>query len=182
MQEFNEIVLNNKLNKTTFTHTAFIALGSNLQDPILQVNNALLALEYLPQTSLIKTSSLYRTVPIGYESQPDFVNAVAEISTDLSPLDLLDALLKLEILAGRERPFANAPRVLDCDLLLYANVKMHTEKLTLPHPRMKDRAFVLLPLSEIAPNLNLEKQGINVKLIDFIQTSAIQNQGIKKLA
>ena len=156
---------------------AFIALGSNLQDPETQVKHALVALEKLPKTKLVKASSLYKTSPLGYINQPDFINAVAEISTELRPLELLDAILNIENDAGRERPFANAPRVLDCDLLLYDDIKMVTEKLTLPHPRMFERGFVLLPLAEISPNLTSSSGESIVKL-----ALLHQNQGIKKLA
>ena len=182
MQESNDATLDDKtLSRKSFAHTAFVALGSNLQDPVLQVKKAFLALKNLPQTNLIKTSSLYCTAPIGYQSQPDFINAVAQISTDLSPFDLLDALLNIELLAGRDRPFANAPRVLDCDLLLYDDVVMNSEKLILPHPRMHLRSFVLLPLAEIAPKLSLPNltlpDGVNV--VEFVKSYL--NQGIKKL-
>ena len=156
---------------------AFIALGSNLQGPETQVKHALLALEKLPKTKLVKASGLYRTSPVGYINQPDFINAVAEISTELSPLELLDAILNIEIEAGRKRPFANAPRALDCDLLLYDDIKMVTEKLILPHPRMFERGFVLLPLAEISPNLTAPNGESIVKL-----ALLHQNQGIKKLA
>ncbi len=113
---------------------------------------------------------------MGYANQADFINAVAEISTQLAPEVLLDALLHIESAAGRERPFANAPRVLDLDLLLYDDITMHTEKLTLPHPRMFERAFVLIPLVEISPNLTLLNHGSIVKLAQSVQT-----QGIKKI-
>ena len=156
---------------------AFIALGSNLQDPEAQVKHALLALEKLPKTKLVKASSLYKTSPVGYINQPDFINAVAEIRTELRPLELLDAILNIETVAGRERPFANAPRVLDCDLLLYDDIKMASEKLTLPHPRMFERGFVLLPLAEISPHLTSSNGESIVKL-----ALLHQNQGIKKLA
>jgi 2-amino-4-hydroxy-6-hydroxymethyldihydropteridine diphosphokinase len=156
---------------------AFVALGSNLQDPFLQVKNAFIALEKLPKTKLIKASSLYITAPIGYSNQPDFINAVAELNTQLAPEILLDELHGIENEAGRERPFPNAPRVLDCDLLLYDNITIHSAKLTLPHPRMFERAFVLLPLAEIAPDLLLPDGSNVVKLAQqFI------NQGIQKLA
>jgi 2-amino-4-hydroxy-6-hydroxymethyldihydropteridine diphosphokinase len=143
---------------------AFIALGSNLAEPIQQVESAFLALNKIPHTQLIKKSSLYQTAPIGYDEAtianiPDFINAVAELSTELSPVALLDALLAIENQAGRVRPYPNAPRILDCDLLLYDNIVMHTEKLTLPHPRMHQRGFVLLPLFEIAPHLILPNHG-----------------------
>lgn len=169
-----------------YSHIAYIALGSNLQEPITQVNNAISALDKLPKTNVVKASSLYVTEPLGYDPEqlktiPDFINAVAEVSTDLSPLQLLEAILGIENEAGRERPFANAPRVLDCDLLLYDDVVMHTQKLTLPHPRMHLRSFVLLPLAEIAPELTLPNltlpDGSNV--VKIVQSYL--NQGIKKL-
>ncbi len=160
----------------TPTNRAFVALGSNLNGPASQVKRAFLAIGNLPETRLVKQSSLYQSAPVGYANQPDFINAVAEISTQLSPDDLLDALLNIEHAAGRERPFANAPRVLDCDLLLYDDMVTHTEKLTLPHPRMHERGFVLLPLAEIAPDLVIPNHGSVVKL-----ALAHQNQNIKKL-
>ena len=159
---------------------AYIALGSNLagdlDSPASQVIRALQSIELLTKTKLIKTSSLYQSAAVGYLNQPDFINAVVEISTQLSPEDLLEKLLNIEHEAGRQRPFANAPRVLDLDLLLYDNVTMHTEKLTLPHPRMHERGFVLLPLAEIAPELIIPNGGNVVKL-----ALAFQNQDIKKL-
>jgi 2-amino-4-hydroxy-6-hydroxymethyldihydropteridine diphosphokinase len=164
----------------------FVALGSNLsgnlESPASQVIQGFQSINGLPKTKLIKTSSLYQSVPFGYDAvqssaQPDFINAVAEISTQLAPEKLLEALLKIELEAGRERPFANAPRVLDLDLLLYDDLILHTKNLTLPHPRMHERGFVLLPLAEIAPDLVIPNGGNVVKL-----ALAHQNQGIKKLA
>lgn len=158
------------------SHIAYIALGSNLQNPVLQVKQAFIALSQLTNSSLVQVSSLYQSEPVGYENQPDFINAAAEISTTLSPDELLDALLAIENQAGRERPFANAPRVLDCDLLCYDNVEMQSQKLTLPHPRMHLRGFVLLPLAEIAPDLSIPNHGNVVKL-----AQKHLNQGIQKL-
>jgi len=151
-------------------HLAYVALGSNLQEPIKQVNQAVTALEQLPNTRILKKSSLYQTAPIdcGVDLQnpvPDFINAVAEIETELTPLALLAELHAIENVAGRERPYVNAPRVLDCDLLLYENVMLNTTKLTLPHPRMHTRGFVLLPLFEIAPHLSLPNHGKIATLI-----------------
>jgi 2-amino-4-hydroxy-6-hydroxymethyldihydropteridine diphosphokinase len=163
------------------TSRAFVALGSNLSGnldcPASQVIRGFHRIDNLPNTKIIQKSSLYQSAPFGYANQPDFINALAEISTQLSPEDLLDALLNIEIEAGRERPFANAPRVLDLDILLYDDLILHTKKLTLPHPRMHERAFVLLPLAEIAPDLVIPNGGNVVKL-----ALALQNQGIKKLA
>lgn len=138
---------------------AYIALGSNLRDPADEVSRAFAELDALPATRLVRRSSLYRTAPVGYDNQPDFINAVAEVETSLSPLELLRAILQLENQHGRERLFPNAPRVLDLDLLLYDDVAMRTTELTLPHPRMHERGFVLLPLAEIAPDLEIPGHG-----------------------
>ena len=164
---------------------AYIALGSNLAGdldcPASQVIRAFQSIDNIDKTKLIKTSSLYKSDPVGYKTEqlksvPDFINAVAEVQTTLSPENLLVALLHIENEAGRERPFANAPRVLDLDLLIYDKVAMLSATLTLPHPRMHERAFVLLPLAEIAPNLTLAQHGNVVKLAQqFI------NQGITKI-
>ena len=163
-------------------HQAFVALGSNLLDPIQQVKNAMAALANIPHTRVCQVSSLYQTAPVGYEADqisqvPDFINAVVAIETDLLPMDLLDALLEIENNAGRERPYPNAPRVLDCDLLLYENVILNTAKLILPHPRMHTRGFVLLPLFEIAPHLSLVNHG---KIAELIQSN--QFSGVNKLS
>jgi len=157
---------------------AFVALGSNLANPISQVESAFAALENLPNTHVVKKSSLYKTAPIGYEAEqlnqiPDFINAVAELETDLAPIELLDALLEIENQAGRERPYLNAPRVLDCDLLLYENVSMESTKLILPHPRMHQRGFVLLPLFEIAAQLSIPNHGKIATLIHEQQFTGI---------
>jgi len=156
---------------------AFIALGSNLQDPAAQVLRAFAELDQLPDTRVIARSSLYRSAPLGYDKQPDFINAIAEISTTLEPLALLEALLALEAAHGRERPFPNAPRVLDLDLLLYDDLSLHETALTLPHPRMHERSFVLCPLAEIAPEVEIPGKG---KVAALLQ--ACPAQDIRKLA
>ncbi|HSH74002.1 MAG TPA: 2-amino-4-hydroxy-6-hydroxymethyldihydropteridine diphosphokinase [Methylophilaceae bacterium] len=156
---------------------AFIALGSNLQQPEQQILQAFSEIKSLPKTRLVKCSSLYRTAPVGYDNQPDFINAVVEVQTDLTPRELLRALLAVENKHGRERPFPNAPRVLDLDLLLYGNMVMTTDELTLPHPRMHERGFVLLPLAEIAPTLQLTRYG---KVSELAKTHLAQ--GVEKLA
>ena len=143
---------------------AYIALGSNLQQPRQQVEQALTELAALPQTRLVRQSSLYRTAPLDHnnrhvEAQPEFINAVAAVETELAPLALLRALLAIENRHGRERPYRNAPRVLDLDLLLYDEIIMNTAELTLPHPRMFERGFVLLPLAEIATGLAIAGHG-----------------------
>lgn len=155
---------------------AFIALGSNLQQPQLQVQRALTELTELPETTVVKHSFLYKSAPVGYDHQPDFINAAAEVDTGLTPIKLLRALLALENSHGRERPFPNAPRVLDCDLLLYDDISMDTAELTLPHPRMHERGFVLLPLAEIAPDLLIASHG---KVADLARACA--DQSVEKI-
>lgn len=159
--------------------TAYIALGSNLNNPIQQVRSAITDLSRLPDTVVTARSSLYQTAPIGYtedeiEQVPDFINAVAEVETTLSPEDLLDAILAIEAEAGRTRPYPNAPRILDCDLLLYGKINLNSKKLTLPHPRMHLRGFVLLPLFEIAPTLFIENHGKIATLITPEITQGVQ--------
>ena len=135
------------------TALAFIGLGANLGDPVAQVRAAMRALAQMPCTRLHACSSLYRTAPVGDAEQPDFINAVCAVDTERAPLELLSDLRALETLAGRmrdrERP--NGPRTLDLDLLLYEELTVSVPGLTLPHPRMHERAFVLFPLRELAP-------------------------------
>ncbi|HQS57363.1 MAG: 2-amino-4-hydroxy-6-hydroxymethyldihydropteridine diphosphokinase [Gallionellales bacterium 35-53-114] len=132
-------------------HIAFIGLGSNLANPSAQVLQAMQAIDCLPETRVLARSSLYRSAPVGYLDQPDFINAVVRVETALAPLALLQALLALEQENGRTREFQNAPRTLDLDVLLYDEIRHHQHGLTLPHPQMHKRAFVLQPLLEIAP-------------------------------
>lgn len=141
------------------TILATIGLGANLNDPAAQVEYALTELDRLPATRLLARSSLYASAPVGYVDQPDFINAVAQIETSLAPRALLAALLDIEHRHGRERSFRNAPRTLDLDLLLYGAAHFHEEGLTLPHPRMSERGFVLLPLLEIAPDTAIPGRG-----------------------
>lgn len=141
------------------TIRACIGLGANLDDPAAQVSLAMNELAKLPESRLVARSSLYVSAPVGYENQPDFINAAAEIETRLSPRSLLSALFAIEHRHGRNRSFRNAPRTLDLDLLLYGHAHFHEEGLTLPHPRMHERAFVLLPLLEISPDLTIPGHG-----------------------
>ena len=143
----------------TSTVSAFVALGANLDDPVAQVERAFPELACLPETRLVVRSSLYLSQPVGYTAQPDFINAVAQLETSLPPRALLDALLEIEHRHGRQREFRNAPRTLDLDLLLYNGLIMHEPGLTLPHPRMHERAFVLAPLAEIAPDCLIPGHG-----------------------
>jgi 2-amino-4-hydroxy-6-hydroxymethyldihydropteridine diphosphokinase len=138
-------------------NTAYIALGANLGDRTSTIESALRALGEFGRVTNV--SSLYETDPVGFEDQPRYLNAVAELETALPPVALLDELLRVEAEHGRVRTFANAPRSLDLDLLLYDREVLETEKLTLPHPRMHERAFVLVPLAEIAPNAYIPSCG-----------------------
>lgn len=156
---------------------AFVAFGSNLEAPQQQVNAAIAALAQEPGLALVKASSLYRTAPVGYLDQPDFINAVAEFETTLEPLQLLETLLSVEERFGRVRTFRNAPRVLDLDLLLVDGVCLVTETLTLPHPRMHERAFVMVPLAEIAPEQAIGEHGRAAELV-----AGLDGQGIERLA
>ncbi|MCW3479314.1 2-amino-4-hydroxy-6-hydroxymethyldihydropteridine diphosphokinase [Neisseriaceae bacterium JH1-16] len=144
---------------------AFIALGSNLEAPAEQVRAALATLAESAGVRLVRASSLYRTAPVGYADQPDFINAVAELDTTLTPHQLLDTLMAVETRFGRVRTFRNAPRVLDLDVLLYEDLTLDDERLTVPHPRMHERAFVLVPLAEIAPDVAVGTHGTASQLM-----------------
>lgn len=138
---------------------AFIGLGSNLNDPLRQLQSALQSLSALPQTQLHSCSSLYRSAPLGFTQQPDFFNAVVWLRTQLAPLALLAAMQKIENEQGRTRTFANAPRTLDLDLLLYDQERYQDAVLSLPHPRLHGRVFALMPLAEIAADYVIPGHG-----------------------
>ena len=149
---------------------ACVAFGANLGDAVTTVQQALRDVGGLADTQLFKASSLYRSAP--HEAQgPDFINAVALVHTQLSPLNLLHALQALELKSGRERPFKNAPRTLDLDLIFYGDVVLATPELTLPHPRWHERAFVLQPLAEVWP-----------ERVSAAQLEAVQDQVIQRMA
>lgn len=132
--------------------TAYVALGANLGDAQQTVLDSLTALDRLPVTRCTGRSRLYHTAPFEAEG-PDFINAVAQLQTRLSAPELLDALQALENQAGRLRPYLNAPRTLDLDVLLYGQARISSPRLTVPHPRMWGRAFVVYPLADLAPEL-----------------------------
>jgi 2-amino-4-hydroxy-6-hydroxymethyldihydropteridine diphosphokinase len=136
---------------------AYVGLGANLGDARRQLESATVSLTHLPDTTLVAHSSFYRSAP--YEADgPDYVNAVAHIQTRLNACDLLAAFQNIENLSGRVRPYPNAPRTLDIDLLLYGAGTIQSKVLQVPHPRMRERAFVLMPLREIAPHLVSEAE------------------------
>lgn len=158
--------------------TAYVALGANLGDASAALGQAVQALDRLPLTQLRQCSGLYQTAPLDTDSGneaaapgADYLNAVVEIETGLNACALLDGLQQLELQAGRQRPFRNAPRTLDLDLLLYGSARIDSARLTVPHPRMGQRAFVLVPLAEIAPDQ------VSAEALD-----AVKHQAIGRLA
>lgn len=157
------------------TERVFVGLGANLGDARATVRWALQALRGLPATRLVAASSLYRSAPVQAQG-PDFINAVAELRTTLEPQALLAALQSLEREQGRERPYRNAPRTLDLDLLLHGDRVLQGAPLTVPHPRLHERAFVLLPLLELAPALVHPQLG---PLQAHVQ--ATQDQAVERL-
>ena len=154
-------------------YVAYVALGSNLNHPQRMVRAGFEALARLPDTQVLARSSLYRSAPVGYANQPDFINAVAALRTGLSPRVLLDALLAIEQAQGRVREFPNAPRPLDLDLLLYGEQVINEPGLSVPHPRMHQRAFVLLPLAEIAPGITVPSVDRISELLASIDVSGV---------
>ena len=161
------------VSETPLCYQAFIALGANLGDASATLQQVLQELAGLPLTRLVQASSLYRTAPVQAVG-PDFINGVAELSTTLTPHDLLTALQALEQQHGRQRPYRNAPRTLDLDIVCmfdeHGQVRVNDATLTLPHPRMHERAFVLLPLSEIAP-----------QVVSPAELAAVADQAITRL-
>jgi len=154
--------------------SAYIALGANLGDAAAALGLAVKAINGLPLTQVRQTSSLYKTAPLdsdaGSAPGDDYLNAVVEVETGLAAPILLEHLQQIEQAAGRERPYRNAPRTLDLDLLLYGSARIDSARLTLPHPRMMQRAFVLVPLAEIAPDL-----------VSAEQLKAVSHQTIERL-
>ncbi len=153
---------------------AYVALGANIGDPAAQLNSAVAALDALPATRVLAVSPYYRSAPVGYTDQPDFTNAVLSLETALDAEKLLQALLQIEATLGRQRTFRNAPRPLDLDLLLFGDEARDQPHLTLPHPRMHERAFVLLPLSDIAPDLVVPGHGSVASLLSALDQSDLQ--------
>jgi len=154
-----------------------LGLGSNLGNKKSNILNALSLME--EQIDIVTVSSLYKTEPLGFKEQPIFLNAACEARTTLCPLDLLGYIKSLEIRLGRTQSFANGPRILDIDILFYGNDVLDTPKLTIPHPRLSERKFVLAPLAEIAPTLlhpTLEKT-ISDLLFDIVTEERVENIG-----
>jgi 2-amino-4-hydroxy-6-hydroxymethyldihydropteridine diphosphokinase len=157
---------------------AYVALGSNLDAPRAQVRRALAELSELPGTTLVAQSSLYRTPPMGPQDQPPYINAVAALDTNLSAINLLKALLGIERAHGRVRGGERwGPRTLDLDVLLYGDQQIDDASLTVPHPGIADRAFVLYPLSEIAPGIVIPGKGALPALL-----ASCPPEGIERMA
>lgn len=152
--------------------TAYVGLGSNLEQPEQHVRQALRALDAIERTCLVRHSRLYRTPPWGRGGQPDFINAVAQVSTSLPARELLDALLAIELEHGRRRDGTRwGPRTLDLDLLVYDEFEFAEPGLVLPHPRIAERAFVLLPMAELAPDLAIAGIGRVRELLARVDTA-----------
>ena len=163
--------------------TAYVALGANLGDPVATLRAACAALRGIPAAHLLAASSLYRTAPVGLRDQPDFINAVAALTVDDAVLPaptFLERLFAIEASFGRVRSIKNAPRTLDLDLLLFGDQRLNLPGLTLPHPRLAERAFVLAPLAEIAPDLTIPGHGRDVRVTDLL--AAVADQRIERLA
>ena len=156
---------------------AYVGLGANLGEPRRQLTEAIIAMSGLPETRLAGHSSFYRTAPVGYENQPEFLNAVAALDTRIAPGVLLEGLQGIERRHHRERSFPNAPRTLDLDLLLFGDEQISRPGLTVPHPRMHERAFVLEPLLELDPEISIPGKG---KANAFLAASA--SQKIERIA
>lgn len=156
---------------------AYIGIGSNLNDPVARVQEAFEELDVIPDSLLVARSSLYGSKPMGPPGQPDYVNAVAALETLLSAEELLQELIAIEDRQGRDRTTGKwGPRILDLDLLLYGNKKINTVTLTVPHPGLCKRDFVIIPLAEIAGNLNIPDCGLLSAAI-----AQCENHGLKKL-
>jgi 2-amino-4-hydroxy-6-hydroxymethyldihydropteridine diphosphokinase len=154
---------------------SYIGIGSNQADPINQAKQAISALKKLPETQLIISSSLYCSTPMGPQDQPDYINAVVQLDTQLSPLKLLDALQQIELTQGRVRKNNRwGPRTLDLDIILYGNQQINNARLIVPHYGMKVREFVLYPLLEIAADLVLPDGTVLSKL-----TTACDKNGLR---
>lgn len=165
------------MNSTTLGVLAYIGLGSNLSNPHQQILSAIGELSSTPGIHVVGQSSLYVSAPMGYTEQPDFINAVVALRTPLPAETLLKTLLCIEQSHGRIRAFTNAPRNLDLDLLLYGNERIEAADLSVPHPRLHERAFVLLPLIEISPEVRIPGKG---RAKDWVEKCG--NQSIRRLA
>ena len=162
---------------TAFRSTVFLGLGSNLDHPDWQVQTAMHEIDEIPDAGLVRVSSLYQTTPVGIIDQPPFINAVAQVETTLSPHDLLRQLLDIEGRHARVRNEKNGPRTLDLDILIFNEWCIDDGKLTTPHPRMHERAFVLVPLLEIAPEVHIPGKGYAKDFLSPMDASGVRKLG-----
>lgn len=156
---------------------AFIALGTNIEPREAHLKEALKLLDQHKAVSIKSKSSIYETTPVGYIDQENFLNMVIKINTTLAPVDLLDVCQEVEGQLGRVRKFRNGPRTIDLDILVYGDENIQTERLTIPHPRMNERAFVLVPLAEIAPNLLISTNDPQRSVKELVKS--LQDEEIK---
>jgi len=152
----------------------YVALGSNLNNPIYQVKKVVDHLRNQSDIKILNLSSLYQTKPVGITNQPDFINAVIEIEYHKTPKDLLKLLLDIEKFFGRVRLIKNGPRIIDLDIIIFGNTALNEGDLVIPHPRMFERSFVMLPLMEIAPNLKINEIPIETLVRNISTTDIIK--------
>ncbi len=152
----------------------YVGLGANIGEPRRQIEAAIEEMKNIPGTKVLLISGMYKSAPVGYADQPDFLNAVAQLDTGLAAEALLERLQDIEHRHGRERPFPGATRTLDLDLLLYGDQVLATPRLTVPHPRMHERRFVLAPLAEIAPQAAIPGHGSVGALLAACREQAVQ--------
>ncbi|WP_106495581.1 2-amino-4-hydroxy-6-hydroxymethyldihydropteridine diphosphokinase [Lentibacillus sp. Marseille-P4043] len=152
----------------------YVALGSNIEPRHLHLEKALTMLEEHSAIQITNQSSIYKTAPVGYTDQADFLNMVIELNTDLSAIELLDVCQSIELQLGRKREIRFGPRTIDLDILIFNNENRETKRLIIPHPRMHERAFVLVPLAEIEPNLCIPNQ--NKSVTDLVKELSAQDK------
>jgi 2-amino-4-hydroxy-6-hydroxymethyldihydropteridine diphosphokinase len=167
-------MMQTNIDQTAARVKAFIGVGSNLSDPILQVQRAIREIDEIAETTLVNVSSLYESAPIGFAGQNAFINAVVEVETALTPQQLMRALLDIEAWHHRVRAEKNGPRTLDLDILLFSDRQLDSEDVTLPHARAHERAFVLLPLLELAPDIFIPGRGLARQFLPAVQHQQIQ--------
>ncbi len=171
-------------NLSTHRSTVYVALGSNMDQPVMHVQRALRDIDELPETALLKISTLYETAPVGITDQPVFVNAVAQVSTTLSPHDFLARLHAIEAQHGRVRSSLtdekNGPRTLDLDILIFDDLRIDEGGLTVPHPRMHERAFVLVPLVEISPDVVIPGKAAAKIFLVALDKTGVSHIGLEK--
>ena len=159
---------------SAFRSTVYVGLGANLQQPVLQIKRALQELDEIHEAELVRVSSFYETAPVGILDQPVFINAVAEMATTLAPQKLLEHFMAIEAMHARARLEKNGPRTLDLDILIFNEWRINEPDLVTPHPRMHERAFVLIPLLEIAPDIYIPGMGFAKEWLAKVGTSGVR--------